>query len=82
MLIIFPRCGPQRGKLIGVVGDNVEKHTLPEIRALFRVVAYNAEKLSVVKTTTCNIFSHCGPQRGRMLGVVGDNAEKHTLPKI
>jgi hypothetical protein len=26
-LIIFPRCGSQRKKVIGIVGNNADKHT-------------------------------------------------------
>jgi hypothetical protein len=53
--IIFPHSGPQRGKIIGVVGNNVERtlevkleHVcllLPTARKLFSIVNINAEDL-------------------------------------
>ncbi len=47
-MIIFPRCGPQCGKINAVVGNNAEKHTWTEIEVLFHVVGTNVEKLSVL----------------------------------
>jgi hypothetical protein len=44
-----------REKIIGVVGNNAEQYTWTEIRAVFRAVAYNMEKLSA-----WNIFQSCG----------------------
>jgi hypothetical protein len=65
MLMIFPHYGPQRGKIIGIVGYKAGKHTLTENRIHFRVVAYNAEN-----------YQSCRQQRGTFFHTVGNNVEK------
>jgi hypothetical protein len=67
-LIILPRCGPQRAKIIGVAGINTEKQfstLLPTTRKMIGVVA-----------TTWKIFPRSGQQRRKTFSVVGNNAEE------
>ncbi len=45
--VIFLRCGPQREKIINIVGNNAEKHKWTEIWVVFCFVPYNVEKWSV-----------------------------------
>ncbi len=66
----------KKGKIICEEGNNAEKRTLTEIRALFRVVDYKAEKLSLLSATTWDIFLRCGQQCGKMFSVEGNNEEE------
>jgi hypothetical protein len=46
--------------------------------AIFHVVANNVDHLSAVQATTAVIFPRCGPQHGKIIGVLNNNAEKDT----
>jgi hypothetical protein len=54
----------------------MKKQTWTEIRVLFCVVAYNAEKWLALFATTWNTFLRCGQQRGKIFGIVGNNADE------
>jgi hypothetical protein len=70
---IFPRFVPQRGKIIGVVGNKAEKHKWIEIRSLSRICAYNAENGFVGNND--DVFLCYSQQCRKMFGFVGNNAE-------
>ncbi len=57
MPIIFQRCGLQRGKMIGVVGNGAEKHT-------YGIVGNNADQFSALWATILKNFRRCRQQRG------------------
>jgi hypothetical protein len=76
MPIIFQRCCPQRRKLIGVVAYNADNFStlLPTTRKSTVISVHMC--FSALLPTTAIIFLRCGPQRGKMIGVVAYIAEK------
>jgi hypothetical protein len=46
--------------------------------SFFRVVVNIALHFSAWQAITLIIFWHCDPQRRKIIGSVGNNAEKHT----
>ncbi len=44
--------------MIGIVGNNTEKHTWTEIRVVFHVVAYNVEMIGIVGNNAEELPQH------------------------
>ena len=73
-----PRCCLQRQSFFRVVGNNAEKCSNFSSCVFFRVVADNADYFSALQTTAQKNYLRCCLQRGKMISVVGNNAEKRS----
>ena len=73
-----PRCCLQRQSFFRVVGNNAEKCSNFSSCVFFRVVADNADYFSALQTTAWKNYLRCCLQRGKMISVVGNNAEKRS----
>jgi hypothetical protein len=76
MVKILQHCCPQRKKIIGVVAYNGDNFSalLPTTRKSTLISAH--VHFSALLPTMPIIFLRCGPQRGKMIGVVAYTAEK------
>ena len=72
------RCCLQRQSFFRVVGNNAEKCSNFSSCVFFRVVADNADYFSALQTTAWKNYLRCCLQRGKMISVVGNNAEKRS----
>jgi hypothetical protein len=65
MQIIFPRCGPQNGKIISIVGNNADYFYAlwSTMRKMISVVGNNTDRFSAPWATTQKNYRHCRQQR-------------------